>query len=160
MENVIIRVDDRLIHGQVLVGWVTQLNIHELVVANDEIASNDWEKEMMMMAAADVPAKILTISQTAEEIKNWVNENVKRLILLESVADLQSLIKLGLPIKTINIGGIHYVEGRKTYLPYVYLNPNEVTILKKILMEGYVVECQDVPTGTKYSLEKILNKIS
>jgi mannose/fructose/N-acetylgalactosamine-specific phosphotransferase system component IIB len=158
MENVIIRVDDRLIHGQVLVGWVNQLNIAELIVANDEIASNDWEKEMMLMAAADVSAKILTISQTSEQIVEWVNENVKRMVLLENVTDLQSLVDSGLPIKTINIGGIHYVEGRKAFLPYVYLNSDEVKILEKIIAEGYIIECQDVPTGTKYSLEKIFAK--
>ena len=154
MENVIIRVDDRLIHGQVLVGWVNQLNIAELIVANDEIASNDWEKEMMLMAAADVPAKILTLSQTSEQINEWVNDHVKRMVLLENVADLQTLVDSGLPIKTINIGGIHYTEGRKAYLPYVYLNPDEVEVLKNLIDEGYIIECQDVPTGTKYALEK------
>ncbi len=158
---IILRIDDRLIHGQVLVGWGSCYPIKHLIVGNDEIAENDWEKEIVLMAApADCDAQVLNLQETLDYIHNRLKASDLSMILVSSPADIKTLADKGLKLKTINIGGIHFDEGRTQYLPYLFLNESEVQIFKALMQKGYIFECQDLPTSTKHSLTKVLENHS
>jgi mannose/fructose/N-acetylgalactosamine-specific phosphotransferase system component IIB len=161
VHSIIIRIDDRLIHGQVLIGWGSRYPIKNLVVANNNIAVNEWEKNLLLMAAPpEFDTRVLNLNEALVYIKEHQNDPVTSMILVNSPADIKEMADNGLPVKKINIGGIHFNEGRAEYLRYLYLNEEEVTIFRELIRQGFTFECQDVPAGSKYDLAKILENRS
>jgi len=157
--NLIWRVDDRLIHGQVIIGWCEQLPIRLLVVCDDQIATTDWEKELLLMAApAKLPTRILSTGETAEQIEDWIARDVIVMILIKSPAVLKKLVDLGCEIQTVNVGGIHFQENRKEFLPYLFLSNEDVEIFKQLMAKGIRFECQDLPNAPVYDLQKLIEK--
>lgn len=157
--NIIWRIDDRLIHGQVIVGWCSALPINKLIVCDDEIAGKEWERSLLSMAAPpDLPTEILSIQETVEKVKAGIFSKNLSLILLKSPKVLQKLIDLGITIEKVIIGGIHFQQDRKEYLPYIYLSEGEVNIFKLLMKKGIKFECQDLPTSSRYDLKKLLEK--
>ncbi len=158
-DPIIIRIDDRLIHGQVLVGWASHYPIKHFIVGNDDIVQNEWERNLLLMAASpEFDTRVLSIPDTLEYIHQHLESEEVSMVLISSVPDLQLMDQLGLRYRKINIGGVHFTEGRKKYLPYLYLDEEEKSILKELIARGYDFYCQDVPGGGRYDLAKVLEK--
>lgn len=157
--SIILRIDDRLIHGQVLIGWGTRYPIKHFIVGDDEIAESDWEKNLLLMAVPpEFDARVYTIDQSRAYIEENLNSSELSMVLVSSPFQIEQMAEKGLPLRQINVGGIHFKEGRKEFLPYLFLNEKEVAAFKNLISKGYSFECQDVPSGMKYDLEKILQK--
>ncbi len=157
--SIILRIDDRLIHGQVIIGWGSALPIKTFIVADDEIASNEWEKNLLLMAVPDdLNARVLTIKEATHYVLENLNHTEMSMILIASPFQLEQMVDLGLPPMEINIGGIHFKEGRKELLPYLFLSAEEIESFKRLISKGFRFICQDVPSGTKYDLAKLLEK--
>jgi mannose/fructose/N-acetylgalactosamine-specific phosphotransferase system component IIB len=153
------RIDDRLIHGQIIIGWCGQLPIGRLVVCDDEIAGTSWEKNLMLMAApTNLPTDVHTIKETAGLVDQWIISPKITLVLVKSPTIIRQMLEEGLDIKKVNVGGIHYREDRKEYLPYLYLSDSEINIFKDLMTRGISFECQDVPTAHAYNLAKLIKK--
>jgi mannose/fructose/N-acetylgalactosamine-specific phosphotransferase system component IIB len=159
--STIIRIDDRLIHGQVLVGWGFRYSIKHLIVANDQIFQSEWEKDLLLMAAPpEFDTQVLNLNDALVYIREHETDSILSMVLVNSPGDIKVMSEIGLLVKHINVGGIHFNEGRVEYLPYLYLSEEEVTIFKELIQQGFVFECQDVPSNSKYNLAKILEKRS
>ncbi|OGB65704.1 MAG: hypothetical protein A2Y94_04935 [Caldithrix sp. RBG_13_44_9] len=161
MQNsgIIWRIDDRLIHGQVIIGWCGQLPVERLIVCNNEIASTEWEKNLLLMAApVNLPAEVCSVEQTANSVHLWQSSKKITLILLKSPQILKVLLDKGISIEKVNIGGIHYREDRQEFLSYLYLSIEEIHIFNQLIKTGIYFECQDLPTSNSYSLEKLIEK--
>lgn len=157
--NIIWRIDDRLIHGQVIIGWCGQLPIKVLLVTDDEIAETEWEKNLLLMAAPDnLTTKVLSTQQTIEEVREYTNINFWVLILMKSPFVLKKLIHLGLEIRKVNVGGLHFREDRREYLPYIYLSEEELEIFKALMDKDISFECRDLPNSTAYDLKKVIDR--
>ena len=157
--SIIIRIDDRLIHGQILVGWCGHLHIKKFVISDDEIANNEWKKNFITLnAESDSDIEVLTAENTCQYITENINNEKITMILVRSPHQIKKMADIGLPLKIINVGGIHYREGRNEYLLYLFLDDEEVRLFKDLIKQGFVFECQDLPTNPKYNLEKILDK--
>jgi mannose/fructose/N-acetylgalactosamine-specific phosphotransferase system component IIB len=153
----IIRIDDRLIHGQVLVGWCSKFPIKKFIIGDDEIANNDWEKNLILSAtSSDYRTEILSIKDTCRYINESLTSSTSTMILVDSPKQIKRMNKIGLPIKRINVGGIHYREGRIQYLRFLFLNNEEVEIFRQLMKDGFIFECQDLPTNKKLDLRKVL----
>ena len=75
VENLIWRIDDRLIHGQVIIGWCGQLPITRLAVVDKQIANSSWEKDLLLMASPpNLPTEILTVEEVEEKINSWTKK--------------------------------------------------------------------------------------
>ncbi|MCB0290970.1 MAG: PTS sugar transporter subunit IIB [Calditrichaeota bacterium] len=156
-QSLIVRIDDRLIHGQVLVGWGNHYSIKRIVVGNDEIADNEWEKNLLLMAvAAPMEAQVLSLEETLAFTHAHIQAPDLSMVLLASPLDLARMAENGLQWKQINLGGIHYEEGRRQFLPYLFLSDREITLFRRLMKEGFRFECQDVPGSNRYNLEKVL----
>lgn len=160
-DPIFIRIDDRLIHGQVLVGWGSYYPIKHIIVANNHIAQNDWEKNLLLMAApSNMDARVLSLEGALDYIHENLEAREISLVLVNSPQDIQKMADNGLKVKRINVGGIHFNEGRAEYLSYLYLSREEAGIFKELIQQGFFFECQDVPTNAKHDLAKILEKKS
>ncbi len=157
--SIILRIDDRLVHGQVIVGWGSYFPIREYVVVDDEIARNEWERNLLIMAVPPhVKAQVLTLPQGVAYIRQHLSAKGVRMVLVGSPKEIGQMDELGLPIKVVNVGGMHFREGRKQYLNYLFLSREEVRLFRQLMEKGYRFECQDVPTSGKIDLEKILGR--
>ncbi len=157
--SLILRIDDRLIHGQVLVGWGTYYSFRHYIIGNDEIAAKEWERNLLLMAAPpEVDTQILTLAETVGYIRRNLEAEERSMVLVRNPADVQTMAAQGLPPMTVNIGGIHFEEGRKQFLPYLFLSEAEIVILQDLAAQGFIFECQDIPGSPIYKLASILEK--
>lgn len=159
MDVQLFRIDDRLIHGQVMLGWARPLKSERILLCDDEISLNEWEKELYYTCVpAHMQALVLTIDETAEFLIHQIEANDKTIVLVKDPASVINLINRGYQPAKINLGGIHFNDHRRKYLPYIYLNDEEVQQIIWLLDKGISIYCQDIPTGRKYDAREVVNK--
>lgn len=153
------RIDDRLIHGQVVIGWAGYLHSKRIILCDDSVYENEWEKELYMSIVPDyIEAQILSIDKTAELLKNPNTDLSKTIILVKSPDAIEALLLQGVRLTKINVGGLHFQEGRKKYLPYIFLAKTEIDSFTRLMRGGIHFDCLDVPKGKSIALEKIINQ--
>jgi len=162
MPLVLVRIDDRLIHGQVVVGWGIQLSPNRIILSSDEIASSSWEKEMYMGAEATAPFPLAISVLTIDETILFLTENQteKTILLVEAPKEILTLIEKGLKIEKVNVGGMHYKPGKRRLAPYIFVDEDDITAFKKMRDMNIELEGQDVPTAKKIDILKALKAIS
>jgi mannose/fructose/sorbose-specific phosphotransferase system IIB component len=159
MEIQLIRVDDRLIHGQVVVGWVKTLKTECLVVVNDAIAANTMQKTLMEMAVpADLKVCFYTIEGAARAVAAK-KENLKSLLLFSNPADVLAFAEKGVDLASINIGGMHFCEGKRQVGKIICVNEEDVKAFRKLKQKGVELEVRAVPGDPKEPLENFLPEI-
>jgi len=159
MEPQLFRIDDRLIHGQVVIGWAKPLQSKYLLLCDDDIAGSSWEKELYLSCVTDdLKALVFNVSETCNYILNNNNEIDKTIILVKSPKIVLQLIDNGYKPNTINIGGLHFMGERKEYLPYVYMDQAEVKDLSDLENQNISIFCQDIPTGKKYLFKDLISQ--
>ena len=153
----LVRIDDRLIHGQVVLGWARLLKPDRIVVANDRVAENLWERKFY---TASVPPHIkvsfLTIEETALELLNNLFKNEAVLMLLESVKDVHELTNKGVQLEQINVGGLHHREGAVELLPFVYLTDEDKAMLRDLVKSGVSLLAQDIPGNSPTNINSLV----
>lgn len=158
--NVIIRLDDRLIHGQVVIGWGSVYPFSQIIVANDEIAVNDWEKDLLLLAAPNsVNAEVLTLEHAVQRLPELFDAEGYSIVLLNSLNDVKTLCNEVPAIKKINVGGLHFAPDKSEILRYLFINHAEKEIFLELMNRGIIFECQDVPNGKAQNLADLLEVI-
>jgi PTS system mannose-specific IIB component/fructoselysine and glucoselysine-specific PTS system IIB component len=156
MPIVVYRVDDRLVHGQVVIGWGKPLNLKFMVLVDDAVAASDWERDLYRMG---VPPEIdLVFYSAAEAIRllpEWRDDPRNGLVLTADVATMAKLCQGAAPVERVNLGGVHHKPGRTLRLPYVYLTDEEYRVLEGLQAAGTVVAAQDLPTSQPVPLEQL-----
>lgn len=153
MSLLLIRVDDRLLHGQVTQGWGSVLNPDRFVVANDAVAGDEWEREMYELSAPEGGVvSVVTIAETGERIREWIEAGEDILLLIENPSDALDLYRSGLTFDELNMGGLHHRNGRKRILPYICLDRDDIEALTALRDHGVAVECADVPNSERKDL--------
>ena len=151
------RIDDRLIHGQVVLGWAKYLESRRIVLCDDAVAQNEWERGLYLSCIpTDLEADIMNIKETSEYLSDSIINPDRTIVLVKSPGTTLRLAEQGFLPSKINVGGIHFAEDRKRYLSYLFLNDAEVKELKFLAEKGCQITCQDVPTGRTYTLEEVL----
>jgi PTS system mannose-specific IIB component/fructoselysine and glucoselysine-specific PTS system IIB component len=152
------RIDDRLIHGQVVVGWGQPLGIDFIVLVDDEVRSSDWEQELYRMGVPpQVSVEFASVEEAIAKLPAWMADGRQGIVLTGSVEAMLALCAgSGGVITGVNLGGIHHREGRKERLRYVYLTDREAEQLRELEGGGVRVTAQDVPTAKQVSLEELL----
>jgi mannose/fructose/N-acetylgalactosamine-specific phosphotransferase system component IIB len=148
------RIDDRLIHGQVVVGWGQALGIAFIVLVDDDVRASDWEQELYRMGVPpEVQVVFAGVDEASQGLPGWIADARRGIVLTGDVETMRRLVAgTGGAIHQVNVGGVHYREGRKERLRYVYLSEEEAAGLAAIAGLGADVSAQDVPTGTKVPL--------
>lgn len=159
MDIQLFRIDDRLIHGQVVIGWASCLNTKKIILCDDSVCDNEWEKELYLSCVPEnICSSILSVKDMAAYLKDESNDFRSTIIVVNSPKVVEKLINLGAQIKKVNIGGIHFNDGREKYLSYVYLNDDDIESFKRSMKSGTRFECQDIPSGKKIPVEELIFK--
>ena len=152
------RIDDRLIHGQVVVGWGQPLDIGFIVLVDDVVATSDWEKELYRMGVPpEMDVYFHTTSEAISAIPRYRADARRGLLLTGDIATMRRLVD-GCGITAVNIGGIHSRAGRTQRLRYVFLSPDEETALRELSEHGAGVTAQDVPGARPVALSDLLSR--
>jgi D-glucosaminate PTS system EIIB component len=148
------RIDDRLIHGQVVVGWGQALGVQFIVLVDDDVRASDWEQELYRMGVPpEVEVTFASVSEAAGRLSEWLSDDRKGIALTGDVESMARLVEASNgQVRQVNVGGIHFREGRSEHLRYVYLTDAEAARLKAVADRGVEVSAQDVPTGTRVPL--------
>jgi mannose/fructose/N-acetylgalactosamine-specific phosphotransferase system component IIB len=150
---VLFRVDDRLIHGQVVLGWGAVLKPDRIVLADDLVASNEWERDLYASAAPpEIKVSILPLTEAAAQLKAGIFDGEKVILLVKHPRNVLALMDLGLPVSEINVGGIHYREGREKILENVYLDAEERGIMRDLVKRGVTLDGRALPSSKTVTL--------
>jgi PTS system mannose-specific IIB component/fructoselysine and glucoselysine-specific PTS system IIB component len=157
MAIVLCRIDDRLIHGQVVIGWGRALGINLIVLVDDQVATSAWEQELYRMAVApEIEVRFVTVAQASKEMPDWQSNGKRGMVL---TGDLETMVALHAAspavVHKINLGGIHHRPGRRERLPFVYLTDQELRSLQELEAGGAVVTAQDLPTTPPVTLRNL-----
>ena len=129
-----IRIDDRLIHGQVATMWTNNLGATRIMVINDEVANNDLQKSVLRMAApSNVSTSIITRETALKNISSGKYEGQKVFIVVKSPLDLLYLVKNGLDIKKINVGNMSSKKNTEVVRPSISVTAEEKEALDDAL---------------------------
>lgn len=151
------RIDDRLIHGQVVVGWGQPLGLRFLVLVDDDVAASDWEQELYRMGVPpDVEVHFHAVDDMAHALAAYTADPRPGLLLVGSVDTMRRLVAVAPSIRTINLGGVHHADGRTQRLRYVFLTPDEEQQLRDLARAGVEITAQDVPTARPVPLADVL----
>ena len=157
MSLVLIRIDDRVIHGQVVEGWARVLRIKHILVVDEAICKDDMRKMLYCMAVPNtMKVSFKTIKEAAQQVKQHEFDPVRTLVLFSEPAAVLEFVKLGVQIKSINVGGIHYDEGKRQVLKFVSVTPDDVEVFHQLAEQGIEVEARAVPTDEKIPLLRYL----
>ena len=160
MPFILVRVDDRLIHGQVTVAWGAWLSPEHTILVSDEIACCDWKCALYTETdSMGVPVSIVTRECFAEGLKAGKWDEERTVVIVENPRDLLALIRSGLDVAEVNIGGMHYAEGKRELLPYVFVNDDDVAAMREIMAGGIKLTARDVPQAQPQDLAVLLEAL-
>ena len=160
MPILLYRVDERLIHGQVVVGWGNRLKFDQIVLVNDQVAQNTWERELYLACVPpEIKATILSVDEGVAKILQNGFEGKKAVILVDSPFEILRMVEKGVKIDSVNVGGVHSKTNRKKILPYLFLSQKEISAFKRIISAGIKCECRDVPLAEKHDLSSLFDKL-
>lgn len=157
MSIVAYRIDDRLVHGQVVIGWGRPLEIARIVLVDAEVAASEFEQDLYRMAVpAGIAIEFLAPATAPGRVEALAQSAERTLVLTGTVTGMTALArKIPGTLKTINLGGIHDAPGRHEYLRYVYLSDAELADLRELAAAGVSVTAQDLPTTAPVALASL-----
>jgi len=153
----LIRLDDRLIHGQVVVGWGHALGAERILLVDDHVAATEWERDLYRVGVPPgMEVEFTSVADAGEALNRSADSSERTIVLM---ADVDTLIKVCAScsmVRNVNVGGLHEREGRKQRLPYVFLSDDEAARLKELRDSGVEVTVQDVPTTKPMPLSDLV----
>jgi len=154
---ILVRIDDRLIHGQVVEGWVNFLKATCILVADDRVAANPLQRTIMEIS---VPEGLKVIIGRVEDICARIRSSSldaeRAILLFSNPTDVLRSLKAGLSCPSINLGGLHFVPGKRKIMDVLAVDDADLESLQAILKQGVRIDIQTVPTEKPHSLERVL----
>lgn len=150
------RIDDRLIHGQVVTTWVNLYRIEQIIILNDKIAGDKTQRNILAMAAPQgIKVKAFGIEKFAEVVKTTPITR-RTMLLFATSTDVLEAVERGLEIRELNIGGMRFQEGRERLTKALSVSPEEREAFKRLLERGMEITIQMVPKDEKINLREVI----
>ena len=151
------RIDDRLIHGQVVVGWGQSLSLGFIVLVDDTVAASEWEQELYRMGAPPgMDVRFETVAGALAHLHEYEARPEPGMLLTGDIETMRRIVEGSGTIQRVNVGGVHHRAGRTARLRYVFLAPDEEAALRDLAARGVTVTAQDVPASAPVPVEQFL----
>ena len=152
------RIDDRLIHGQVVVGWGQPLDLGFIVLVDDEVAASEWEQELYRMGVPpQMDVFFDSVEDAARRHRDYASDARAGILLTGDIDTMRRFAEQVGGLKRENVGGIHHRTGRRQKMRYVFLDPAEEQALRAFAARGVEITAQDVPAAQPVPLADLLN---
>ena len=156
----LIRIDDRLLHGQVAYSWKSELNYNAIVIASDEAAADDVRKMAIKLCAPEgVKLAVRTVEAAAELLNNPKLEKMKVFVICANPADVVRLTAMIKEKPVINVGGMQKRDNTVNFSKAVFADKADLEALDKLLAKGYEIEVRQVPSYQPISYESLRKKV-
>jgi len=153
----LIRIDDRLVHGQVAFTWVPALGVDCLLVANDKVAKDEFQKMTLGLAKpANTKLLIKSVADSITYLNDEKSRNFKILVIINSVKDAAAIATGVSDIKSINFGGIRGKDGSKLISKAVAVTGEDITLIKELLAKDIELEIRQVPTDSRQLVGQLI----
>ncbi len=148
------RVDERLIHGQVMTSWVKKYWIKKIILVDDDIVQDDFMKDVLVLSAPQgVKVEVRSAADTAAALEDEKSEE-NTMLLFKDLRYVQLLVNYGFPLKELNIGNIGSAPGRKAITREVYVSEEEKEILRELSGKEIFVYIQKLPQDAQVDVMK------
>lgn len=159
MAIVLARIDNRLVHGQVLSAWVPALSVDAIVVLDDEAARNTLVRSAMAIAIPpDVQFEVAALADAAGALAR-VPARARGLVLLRDVGDAEQVLAAGVALGRLNLGNVHFSIGRAPVSQAVYLSLDEIARLEAIERRGTPVELRTLPREAPVGMAELRRRV-
>lgn len=154
-----VRVDTRLLHGQVATTWTKTVSPDRIIVVSDGVAHDQLRKTMIEQAAPPgVPANVVPISKMIEVTKDPRFGATKAMLLFENPQDLLAAIEGGVDIKEANIGSMAHSVGKVVVTNAIAMDNADVETIETLHAKGVALEARKVPSDSPVSYEDLIKK--
>lgn len=160
MPILLYRVDERLVHGQVVIGWGSELLPHRYVVVDDDLAVSEWEQELYQLSVnPDTAVDFATVEEARGLLDAWRDGSPRTVLLTRDLTTMLRLARGGaLRGESVNLGGIHHREGRTRVRPYLYLDQEDRQSIRALEDEGVTVTARDLPGSARVGRDALLEE--
>jgi len=165
----LLRIDDKLIHAQMIWGWVRVLKASCIIVANDEAAHDDLRRKLLIMAAQSastisvsdetkgmdlkpIPVRILSLKETVGHLKRGDCSYERSILVVSKPSDVVLLLENGLSIKNVSVGWMSFFPGKKRILETVSVDEKDIAAFRKLIGKGIAVKYQASPSDTQLDM--------
>ncbi|HEX4499559.1 MAG TPA: PTS galactosamine transporter subunit IIB [Scandinavium sp.] len=147
------RIDNRLVHGQVGVTWTSTIGANLLIVVDDEVAKDELQQKLMGITAETYGfgIRFFSIAKTIDIISKAAPHQ-KIFLICRTPDTVRKLVEGNVPLKDVNVGNMHFSEGKKQISSKVYVDAKDLADLRFIQNKGINLFIQDVPGDTKESI--------
>ena len=155
----LLRIDDRLIHGQVAVYMVKATAADTIVVASDQHATNSVLKMSLTVGKpAGVKMEVLTVEKAISYLNDAANEKKKILVVTGSCENAYMICKNCKAVNYVNLGGVRFAEGKTSVTNQIFIDSNDLNYLNDISKLGVNVYAQDTPSKESLDINQINQK--
>jgi mannose/fructose/sorbose-specific phosphotransferase system IIB component len=153
----LVRIDDRLIHGQVTTAWLRQYPADVIFVIGDSVAANPFQKTVLQTTApAGVTVEVMDTATAAAELNRRSQENRKVALILTKPGDIVYLVQHGIPIRSVNVGGMQPHSGSRQIAKSVSVDKSDEEAFRQLFEKGVELEIRMVPTDKKQDVARLL----
>lgn len=154
----VFRIDDRLIHGQVITSWISYADATTVVVADDKAATDDFQRALLKMATPDsVKLKVLSVADAVELVKDDAGQG-RALVLVRGPQQALEFVRAGVELGSINVGNMNMKKGKTKVLGNMWVFPEDVEAIKAIQAAGVSLEVRAVPNDHSQDVATLLKK--
>jgi PTS system mannose-specific IIB component len=160
MKNIVLaRVDDRLIHGEVVSVWTPSLSANRIVIADDEVAADKFNSKLLkLLAPAGVRVNVYTVSEASEKLAGEFKKEEKIIVLVKTPITFEKMLEAGVELKHVNLGGMGIKNERTPFVKNVACSPKEVDSIKNMMNKGVHVYYQLVPEQQIIEVSEVMKK--
>lgn len=145
-----LRVDHRLLHGQVAVAWFNTVRANTILIANDDVAVNEMRKKIMRMAKpANGKLVMKSIDDSIQAINKGVTDKYDMFVVVETIEDAYRLINETDVFKSLNLGGTRPTDETRSISKTINITPEDEKLLDELVDQGVEVEIRQLPSETK-----------
>jgi len=158
MKVTVMRIDERLIHGQIVTAWIAEAEAKSIIVADDKASKDQMQKMLLEMATPPgVTLKILSLKDASIFINEDMTED-KTLLIVRGPVEANQLLEMGITIDKINVGNICMKKGKKKILSAIWLDDIEAEALKALSGKGIKLDVRAVPTDRSQDAMELIRK--
>ena len=160
MRNVVLaRVDDRLIHGEVVTAWTPTMRGNRIMIVDDDVVRDTFNVRVAKaLAPAGTKVIVYSVEKAAEKLMVPGVEGERIIILAKTPTTFSRLVKAGVPLKEVNLGGAGIRGERQPFINNVALSPEEVLACEEMQKAGVHVYYQLVPEQGVIEIDDALKK--
>lgn len=155
------RIDDRLIHGQVATRWTKETDVSRIIVVSDEVAADHVRKTLLTQVAP--PGVTAHVVDVAKAIRVWNNPKYagdRVMLLFTNPTDVLRLVEAGVDIKSVNIGGMAFRQGKTQVNNAVSVDDKDIEAFKKLNERGIELEVRKVSSDSRLKMMDLINKLN